>query len=90
MSVTTSASTPSKPTYIQEAATSENLQVYIIYYRHGMNPHCQKGFVHKGDLRSAVDRAKTHCAIMGYRYIFVRPLICDLAEDEKSKSLSLI
>lgn len=61
---------------------------YILFYRHGMNPQCQKGFKLNGDLRAAVDRAKKHCEVMGYRYIFVRPLVCDLEAEEKQKTSS--
>lgn len=60
-------------------------QVYILFYRHGMNPQCQKGFTFNGDLKAAVERAKQHCQRMGYRYIFVRPLVSNLEDDEKYK-----
>jgi len=64
---------------------SNNKNVYILFYRHGMNPHCQKGFSHDGDIKSAVQRAQRHCEVMGYRYIFVRPFISDIDEEEKYK-----
>jgi hypothetical protein len=59
--------------------------IYLLFYRHGLNPQCQKGFTLRGDLRSATERAKRHCEAMGYRYIFVRPLICDIDLEEKQK-----
>jgi hypothetical protein len=59
--------------------------LYILFYRHGMNPHCQKGFTNSGDIKAAVQRAQRHCEIMGYRYIFVRPFVSDIDEEEKYK-----
>jgi hypothetical protein len=60
-------------------------KIYTLFYRHGMNPQCQKGFVHEGDIKSAVQRAQRHCEVMNYRYIFVRPFVSDIDEEEKYK-----
>ena len=60
-------------------------EVYLLYYRHGMNPQCVKGFKHAGGLKSAIIRAQKHCLLMNYRYIFVRPLICNLEDEEQSR-----
>ena len=59
--------------------------LWTIYFRHGMNATLSKNFSHDGDLQSAIKRAQHHCLIMGYRYIFVRPLICDIEEEEQYK-----
>lgn len=59
--------------------------MYILFYRHGMNPGCSKGFISNGDIKAAVQRAQRHCEIMGYRYIFVRPFVSDIDEEEKYK-----
>lgn len=58
---------------------------YTLFYRHGVNPKCEKGFMHIGDIRSANQRAQVHCKIMGYTFIFVRPLIVDLESEEKQQ-----
>lgn len=70
---------------VQQHSDTTEENVYILYYRHGMNPQCQKGFKLRGDLKAAVERAKVHCTRMGYRYIFVRPLVSSLEDDEKYK-----
>lgn len=69
----------------KDSGKTSEPQLYVLFYRHGVNPGCQKGFKHNGDLRSAVERAKKHCEIMNYRYVFVRPMICDLVAEEKQK-----
>ncbi len=58
---------------------------YNLYFRHGMNPTCQKGFHCAGGLNAAVARARQHCDIMGYRYIFVRPMVCNIDLEEKQR-----
>jgi hypothetical protein len=73
----------------KESVTLEYLKnIWILFYRHGVNPHCQKGFYHNGDIYAANKRAKEHCDVMGYRFIFVRPLIVDIDEEEKIKMQS--
>lgn len=57
---------------------------YTLTYRVGVMSHCEKGFTHKGDLRSAIVRAREHCERMGYTFKFCRPLIVDLDEEEKT------
>lgn len=83
-----------KATLVSDSSVNERVEpvdtiaeenVYILFYRHGMNPQCQKGFKLRGDLKAAVERAKLHCQKMGYRYIFVRPLVTNLEDDEKYK-----
>lgn len=59
--------------------------LWIMYYRHGMNANLTKGFYHEGDVESAVKRARRHCEIMGYKYIFVRPMVCNIKADEEYK-----
>lgn len=58
-------------------------RIYILHYRQGQNPNCQKGFAFVGTFREAVARAKHHCGIMGYRFSMIRPMISDLDDDEK-------
>jgi hypothetical protein len=55
---------------------------FTMHYRHGMNSKLEKNFSFKGDLESARRRAKEHCDIMGYKLIWVRPLVVDLEIEE--------
>lgn len=58
--------------------------LYILYYRQGQNPHPQFcGFYHKSkDMQVVMERAKRHCDLMSYRFVFVRPFIVDLDKVE--------
>lgn len=56
--------------------------MWILFYRHGMNSTLQKNFTLDAPLLQAVERAKAHCKVMNYKYIFIRPLICNLDEEE--------
>lgn len=56
--------------------------MWILFYRHGMNSTLQKNFTLDAPLLKAVERAKEHCKVMNYKYIFIRPLICNLDEEE--------
>lgn len=68
-----------------ELAERESKRLYIMYYRHGMNPQLSKGFYLNGTMEEAMLRARRHCTVMGYRYIFTRPWICDLDAEEAYK-----
>ena len=68
----------------EQIPTSLNF-MWIMFYRHGMNANLTKGFFYKGSLFQAQERAKDHCKIMGYKYIFIRPMICNLEEEEAYK-----
>lgn len=57
--------------------------IFFMTFRHGMNPFCFKGFRHKGDLKSARNRAWKHGEIMGYKNIWVMPICVDLDQEEK-------
>jgi len=61
--------------------------LWTLHFRHGMNPGLTKNFFHEGDLESAQLRARKHCEIMGYRYIFVRPMVIDIEAEEEYKKL---
>ena len=86
--MTTPTSTSSK---LEKALESDLLppvdlrSVYSLYYRHGSNTSCFKLFEHKGDLASAAQRGRTHCELMGYVFIYVKPFLSDLEWEEKRK-----
>lgn len=63
--------------------------LYTLYYRHGFSVSCSKGFIHEGGLKSAITRAIKHCEIMGYKYIFVRPMVSNIDEEESLKRLKV-
>jgi hypothetical protein len=55
---------------------------WTIYYRHGVNSTLSKNFFCEGSLEQARDRAMKHCGVMGYKYIFIRPMLCDIEYEE--------
>jgi hypothetical protein len=68
--------------------------LFVLFYRHGMNATLTKAFFFKPpeDAKTLQDvllaarvRAQKHCKVMGYHYIFVRPLIIDLDAEENYK-----
>lgn len=61
-------------------------EVWTLYYRHGMSAENRKNFHFKGTLKEARLRAERHCAVMGYRFHFLRPLIVDIDYEERWKS----
>lgn len=77
---------PAVPAPTPKDVRPEPLQnLYIMFYRHGMNATLSKGFFCKGDLLEAQETAKKHCRIMGYKYIFTRPMVVNLDEEEHQK-----
>lgn len=73
-------------TLVKPNATCDDHAYYwLMFYRHGLNANLTKGFYFKGDLAGARKRAETHCKIMGYKFIFIRPLICNLETEEDYK-----
>lgn len=57
--------------------------LWILFFRHGVQATLQKVFYHAGDLVSAQKRARDHCYAMGYRYIYIRPLVVDIDGEEE-------
>ena len=60
---------------------------YIGYFLH-QNRRTEpklKMFEYKGLLKDAIREFYTHCQIMGYRFISVRPFMVDLKEQEERK-----
>jgi hypothetical protein len=55
---------------------------WTIFYRHGVNATLTKNFFFDGKMHEAIERAQKHCGIMGYKYIFVRPMLCDIDYEE--------
>lgn len=82
--------TPTETTPAKKATPTSNVPIifknlYILFYRHGMNANLTKGFYCEGGLHEAQKRAKKHCDIMNYRYIFLRTMVCDLDAEEEYK-----
>lgn len=60
--------------------------IYTLHYRRGDNPHpMQKNFKASAELKipQLVERCKTYCTTMNYRFISVGPWLSDLSMDEK-------
>lgn len=73
-------STGEKPNKLQRFSN-----LWTLYYRHGMNATLTKNFHSEGNLQVAIKRAQLHCQIMNYKYIWVRPLVCDIDAEEEYK-----
>ncbi len=64
--------------------------IYTLHYRRGDNPHpMQKNFEASAEFEKKigplVERCKTYCTNMSYRFISVAPWLSDLAMDEKKQ-----
>lgn len=57
-------------------------ELWLVYYRHQNSVFNFKGFQHKGSIDDARRRAERHCQIMGYKMIFLKPLIANIDEEE--------
>ena len=72
-------------------AVRTNLSNYwTMYYRHGMNANLQKNFYFEGTLVQAQLRAREHCDVMGYKFIWVRPLVCNIEEEEAYRKRGIV
>lgn len=72
-------------TPLKEEGVQED-RVYCLYYRAGNRQPAEKHFRFKGDLKAASERARAHCQLMQYVYIYTVPFIVDLDHQEKVKS----
>lgn len=59
--------------------------IYIMYYRHGMNSALTKFFTIAGGLPAAKMRAHDFCKIMNYKLLNVTPLLSDLKSEEDTQ-----
>ncbi len=64
-------------------------KIWTVFYRHGVNSTLSKniyvetvGENYQASMRIAVERAQKHCGIMGYKYIFIRPMVCPIEIEE--------
>ncbi len=69
--------------------TNELKHFWTIIYRHGVNATLTKNFYFmpnpsdsRKTMEQVIERAQKHCGIMGYKYHFVRPMVCDIATEE--------
>ena|SRR5579872_4080095 len=60
-------------------------KIYRLFYRHGSNPNCEKLFIHDGTLHEAHEIGMAHCNLMNFHFIFVKPFLSNLKEDERKK-----
>lgn len=60
--------------------------LFVLYYRSGNNPHPQFVFFEGGGtLQNVIERARRFCESMSYRFVYCRPAIINLDEEEKRK-----
>ena len=69
----------------ENCKTGHFTNLWIIFYRHGMNPELHKYFYYDGNFIEARKRAIDHCKTMGYKFIFLRPMIVDIDKEEEYK-----
>lgn len=80
------ATSPTATTIAERPARAQRFSnLWTLYFRHGMNATLTKNFYYEGNLQSAIKRAQLHCQVMNYKYIWVRPLICDIDGEEEYK-----
>lgn len=72
---------PSKPNSIEKDA-----RIYQLWYAYSNLAPQIKCFPFKGDMKSAIARARLHCEKMNYRFLRLRPLIVDLDEQEQRRA----
>lgn len=53
-----------------------------LFYRHGPTPFAFKSFYHNGSEKEARERAQTHCQVMGYKLIMIKPMLADIQMEE--------
>jgi hypothetical protein len=53
-------------------------KLYSLWYRKGYKPPQQTVFAFAGELPKAIDRARSHCERMDYRFCGCYPFIVDL------------
>jgi hypothetical protein len=58
---------------------------WTMFYRHGMNATLSKNFYFEGDMVAARKRAEQHSKVMGYKFIFIRPMVCNIESEEDYK-----
>lgn len=58
--------------------------LWVMTYRSGTTINT-KGFSCSEGFHAAYKKAFAHCGIMGFGYLFIRPMISNLEEDEKRK-----
>jgi len=66
---------------------SDVSDLYVLTFIHkASSAHTQnKVFRHSGEFKDVVQRAKAHCEQMSYRFIYLKPFISDLVEEEKKQ-----
>jgi hypothetical protein len=81
-------SAPAQPKQIETSSPNADQIIYTLQYRRGDNPHpMQKNFRASSELKipQLVERCKTYCTNMNYRFISVGPWLSDLAMDEQKQ-----
>jgi hypothetical protein len=85
------------PTQIKEAPAPnakdyippKGARLYTLYFFKGSSSPLSKMFWFDGNLRAATVEARRHATAFGIRFLFVRPAIVDLREQERMREDSL-
>lgn len=71
--------TPAKPLTLSPLDT-----LHTLYYLHSNNPRSQSiNFQYNGSFKEAINRGRTFCEKMGWRFLKVEPFLTDLDDREK-------
>lgn len=83
---------PKTPTQVLFEKYPDLQHVYTMFYRHGMSVSVSKTFYSPDPsddknvrMKNAIDRARKHCKIMNYHYVFLLPFINDIDAHEDYK-----
>lgn len=74
-----------------DSAITRRSRAFELQYRHKSRFGASQGGVRKflfwfdGNLKEAVERARQHCIVMDYQFIYCTPAIVDLEAREESK-----
>jgi hypothetical protein len=60
-------------------------KLWILIYHFGATFPNTLNFPFDGTMTEAMQRAREHCDVMGYRFIKIRPFIVDLDDRERRK-----
>ncbi len=78
---------PIKPQHKTTAAElfEDGTRSYVLHFRAGNRPPLQKTFLFQGSLAEAIERSKSHCLKMNYRFCGCYPFFVDLDLQEQLK-----
>lgn len=64
-------------------AAGEKPILYILHYIQGRNLHFKFFTYASADMKKVVQRCRDHCDASGFKFLYVRPFMSNLEDDEK-------